>query len=804
MRTRLAVPLALLALLVLPAAASATASYWPVSASPSNHFGWGSWGSKTAMDVVADGGDGYFVAWDDGSSGHVQHVLANGSFAWPWYVYQPEGSTGGYMNPAIALDGAGGVLLAYESHGSGDELRLQRVSAAGAPAPGWPAAGVAVCPSADYDYYADVAADGSGGAFVSFVRSGPYQVYVQHVLATGVLDPYWPADGVQLQKNGMTFLPPHVFSDGEGGAMVFYSGGPAGNGSVFATRVDRYGNKRWDLFPDDGLVLSSTVSSGGGENIAAVRTLDGLFGVAWIDGRSGTTEVHIDVLDANGRTGAAPEGGLALTSAPGVSKHWPALATNPSRDFLLTWVQGSSIMGARRQQDLSLHPAFPVGIAPAGQGSYVHDPAIASDGGEGMLIAWHDPADYAVLRVQHLTGAGVPALGWAASGESLATNPDGLGDYVRVVADGDGGAIGVFTDHYLLGTNRVRRDGSHGRYAPAVFQALADVNNDQGGRLALYWRASEIDTTPANPVGSYMVWRKMPAVFAQSRLADGARLLGAHDSPAAGGPGAIRAVSAAPSVTEYWEYLGSTPARGWAGYGMTVSTYSDYLGPSWGFPWETYLLETVSTAGAVLGTSAPDSGFSMDNLAPALPAAFTAVRSGGATRLHWARNGEPDLRDYRLHRGTSASFVPSDANLVSVQADTGFVDTAAPGAFYQLAAADVHGNLSPYALVTPAQTLDAPASATAALAFAPIAPNPARGRVSLSFALPAPVRVALAVYDAQGRLARTVVDGTLAAGRHDVAWDLRADDGRALAPGLYLARLATPAGTRVRRLVIVE
>jgi hypothetical protein len=801
MHPHLVARIAVLGMLALPAAAFA-ANFWPAFPSPSNPFGWQVVNTPTAMEAVADGSGGYFVAWDDGYGGHVQHVLANGSTAWPWYVYEPPGSTAGYMNPAIALDGFGGVLLAYETHGGGDELRLQRVAADGSPAPGWPAAGVPVSPSSDYDYLADVAADGEGGAFVCFIRSGPYQVYVQHVLSTGVLDPNWPADGVHVQKDGSTYAPPRVFSDGEGGAMVFYVGTPYGGHALLVSRVDRNGNTRTDLFPGSGLVIANGPAY---EHFAAVRTLDGLYGVVWADGRTGSIEVYIDVLDASGRTGAAPPGGLALSSNPATNDQWPRLATNEYRDFLVAWVADNAIMGARRQQDLSLHPEFPAGSAVVSNASGVSTFHLSVDSGGGgdMVVGWNDPSEGGVLRAQRLTRSGAVAFGWAAAGESLATSASGLGYYPTVLGDGDGGVIGVFSDYNMLATNRLRRDGNHGLLRPAILTLLSDVANDQGGRLSLYWRASEIDTVPANPVGSYMVWRRMPAIAAQSRLAAGARAIAEGEAPEAAGPGAIRILSGG-SVAAYWEYLGSTPARGWPGYGMTVSTDSDLIAPGWGIPWEVFLVETISSSGAVLGTSAPDSGFTVDNLSPAQPSAFIAMRDGGVTRLSWLPNDEPDFRDYRLHRGTSPSFVPSDANLVAAPTGTTYDDAAAPVFFYKLAATDVHGNSSGFALVTPAQILDAPAAAPAELSFAPVTPNPARERGNLSFALPAAAIVRLAVYDVQGRLVHTLVDGALPAGRHVLAWDLRGGDGRTLSPGVYLARLVTPAGTRVRRLAIVE
>jgi flagellar hook assembly protein FlgD len=47
----------------------------------------------------------------------------------------------------------------------------------------------------------------------------------------------------------------------------------------------------------------------------------------------------------------------------------------------------------------------------------------------------------------------------------------------------------------------------------------------------------------------------------------------------------------------------------------------------------------------------------------------------------------------------------------------------------------------------------------------------------------------LRVYDVSGRLVRTLVDGRVEAGRHEVAWDGRDQGGRRTASGVYFYRL---------------
>ena len=82
-------------------------------------------------------------------------------------------------------------------------------------------------------------------------------------------------------------------------------------------------------------------------------------------------------------------------------------------------------------------------------------------------------------------------------------------------------------------------------------------------------------------------------------------------------------------------------------------------------------------------------------------------------------------------------------------------------------------------------------AATQAQGFGPLlrlaGPNPAT--VSrLAFAVPTPGRVTLRLFDARGRLVRTLVDQDAAAGSFTATWDGRDDRGEQAAPGVYFAR----------------
>jgi len=76
--------------------------------------------------------------------------------------------------------------------------------------------------------------------------------------------------------------------------------------------------------------------------------------------------------------------------------------------------------------------------------------------------------------------------------------------------------------------------------------------------------------------------------------------------------------------------------------------------------------------------------------------------------------------------------------------------------------------------------------ATVAVAFGAY-PNPFKGTTEIAFSVPVASTVSLKVYDVNGRLVRSLVDGSVAAGSHRVVWDGRTGAGSQTAPGVYLA-----------------
>jgi hypothetical protein len=237
-------------------------------------------------------------------------------------------------------------------------------------------------------------------------------------------------------------------------------------------------------------------------------------------------------------------------------------------------------------------------------------------------------------------------------------------------------------------------------YAPQ-FVSVRDAPNDQGGKVILEWLASGYDIAADHSVQSYRIWRRAP-------------LFGSSALPA-------RAMRLASAPAGFWEPIGEVPAARFPGYAFTALTLQDSLPDS--NPYTAFVIQPLTGDAGLIVYSDPDSGYSVDNLAPPIPSSFAASYGSAITSLHWTLSRAPDFAEFMLYRGASADFVPSASNLVIATNDTNFVDVAGSST-YKLAAIDIHGNHSKYAVVSPMQ----PVAVLAALTF--VDPEPDRIRLT--------------------------------------------------------------------------
>lgn len=86
----------------------------------------------------------------------------------------------------------------------------------------------------------------------------------------------------------------------------------------------------------------------------------------------------------------------------------------------------------------------------------------------------------------------------------------------------------------------------------------------------------------------------------------------------------------------------------------------------------------------------------------------------------------------------------------------------------------------------------------------PISPSivSAGSMAKVSYALPKATRVTIMVYDVNGRRVKTLVDGEMPAGYHQLSWDTRDDRGMAVSSGSYFCRMQASEFVASKKVVI--
>ncbi len=326
-------------------------------------------------------------------------------------------------------------------------------------------------------------------------------------------------------------------------------------------------------------------------------------------------------------------------------------------------------------------------------------------------------------------------------------------------------------------------------FEAAYIRYVKDVPGDQGRDVRVRWRSDTRDVPGGSPtITGYSLYRRVDAgQSARAQTEAGIR----RENPKMFGlpPGD-------------WDAVFYTPAHGDSAYQTTVATLCDSNATA--LCWSVFFVRSVTGDPFTFFDSPVDSGYSIDNLAPGVPQGLVANASGGSIDLSWQASGAPDFQYFRIYRGVTQDFEPDAGSLVHATTALSWNDASPPaGAVYKLTAVDANGNESDPA--STGLTVDADRLAPpAALALTSTTPNPFSRTLALSFEVPAVAgRVELSVFDVSGRRVRTLVAGSVEAGRYTLAWDGRMDRGGRVPAGVYTIRLTGTRKSLTRRVVCV-
>jgi hypothetical protein len=300
-------------------------------------------------------------------------------------------------------------------------------------------------------------------------------------------------------------------------------------------------------------------------------------------------------------------------------------------------------------------------------------------------------------------------------------------------------------------------------YAPSV-SSVVDVAGDQGGAVRLNWSRSAYDApNPYTTITGYGVYRRIES--------GGAKLEG-------------------------WDSVGWIAAHGDAVYNFVSPTACDSTAA--GACWSVFFVRATTADPFLFYDSAPDSGYSVDNLAPSIPGGAALV----AGLLTWSDPADPDFRYFTVY-GSGTGVRDGSETIIGQTIGTDYDVSAEGFAFYLVTATDFAGNESAAAVVAggASDVPDGPRNQTALLGNAP---NPFNPQTWIRFTLAERMSVRLAVLDISGRRVRNLAAGIRPAGPNVVRWNGRDDAGRECASGTYFYRLEAGGYAATKRMLLVK
>ncbi|MFQ6618417.1 MAG: FlgD immunoglobulin-like domain containing protein, partial [Fidelibacterota bacterium] len=83
-------------------------------------------------------------------------------------------------------------------------------------------------------------------------------------------------------------------------------------------------------------------------------------------------------------------------------------------------------------------------------------------------------------------------------------------------------------------------------------------------------------------------------------------------------------------------------------------------------------------------------------------------------------------------------------------------------------------------------------------------PNPFNSKTLIQFYLPEEVHVTLKIYNLLGKEIKTLANGSLHVGVHQIVWDGTDQKGRSMGSGLYFYWLNTASFQQVKKMILIR
>jgi hypothetical protein len=396
---------------------------------------------------------------------------------------------------------------------------------------------------------------------------------------------------------------------------------------------------------------------------------------------------------------------------------------------------------------------------------------LTSNGTQDIFIAKFDANG--VHQVSRGSGSFNMDIGFSIA-TSGSVNAVMTGSFSGTVSFGIGNLVSI------AGSQDVFLAKYEGVAAQPEIMSITDVGNDQGYQVKILFNRSAYDQEASStPVIQYEAYRRDDPPPASSQMR--------RD---------LAGASTRELLADGWIFARSAPAHAEQSYGMVVPTIGDSTlanGPYY----SVFFIRAATAMPAMFVDSPIDSGYSVDNLAPAVPGGF-AYNAGV---LAWNQSTAADFDYFTVYGSNTNDF--GAATVVDYSVGPSMDVTAAPYIYYFVTATDFAGNEGLPATINTLSDVDGtPRSYVLSVNNYP---NPFNPRTTVSYTVPVRGLVTVAIYDARGVLVATLVNNEdRAPNAYRVEWNGHSSSGAAVSSGVYFARIAQNGVTRSKKMVLLK
>jgi parallel beta-helix repeat protein len=348
-------------------------------------------------------------------------------------------------------------------------------------------------------------------------------------------------------------------------------------------------------------------------------------------------------------------------------------------------------------------------------------------------------------------------------------------------------------DHGFLGSQFSIEDSI---ILAGLIHNITDVPNDQGGKVSIRWQVSELDND-VNTLQHYSIWRAIPETEKKSRnqeVKEKEKSLFSEEK---------NRYTEINGKTYYWEWIADQPAHRMPYYSYTCETLYDSMSTTNGMHY--FMISAHTNDPNIFFDSEPDSGYSVDNLAPLAPANLNGIYNNNQITLHWNPNKENDFKEYVLYRSTTPNINPATDTAFAVTIDTIFTDTnilPSGNIYYIVCARDIHDNLSSVSneieiIIT--GILKNGTELPKTYALYQNFPNPFNPYTVIKFDLPKTSKVRVNIFNSLGENVTSLVDDTMYPGKYQYIWKPEN-----LSSGLYFYTIQADNFRSVKKMLLVK